>query len=109
MTEIYYFTLSVLFALGMFITGVYWRRLTSFFKRYFTRNKRTTMYKWGNHHLELEQVIDLIEKRIHLLENQNAAFHGRMDELDDQFHKKEINRTSKVKQIVLEYLKSLQK
>lgn len=107
METIWYFTYMVLLALGMFLTGVYWKRTLAFYKRLFTRKKQT--YVWGKHELELHQILELIDKRIELLNKQNSVFHDRMDEFEKNEKRRETRRKSYVKQSVMDYLKQLQK
>lgn len=107
MDIIWNFTYMVLLALGMFFTGVYYKRVVAFYKRLITRKKRK--YVWHNHQLELEQILELIDKRIELLNKQNSVFHDRMDEFEKTQKRRETRRKSYVKQSVLDYLKQLQK
>jgi len=64
--------------------------------------------------LTLEQIVDLIDKRLLFLDNQNKHFHNRMDELDEQIDTlaekmatRERNRKYNTRRDVREYLEEL--
>ena len=70
---------------------------------------KANKYKWGKHQLTIEQIFEQIEKRIELLNTQNSSFHNRVDEVEKYAKKRDSDRTSKTKKIVVDYLKELQK
>lgn len=64
------------------ITTMYAPTLVTRLKRLKPRLK-VNKHKWGKHQLTVDQILEQIEKRIELLNNQNSSFHNRMDKLEE--------------------------
>ena len=96
--------LFVLTASGTFLAGVYWKQLASFYKRLKPRKKQTID---PNQRIEaLEQMVQAIIQQT----NQSLqAIDQSISEIDKRTKKRDSDRTAKVKAIVIEYLKELQK
>lgn len=92
MTEIYYLLVLVLVSIGSSYITTQMPRLKLVFKRIFTRSKPTAP----------KASIAKLEQRITRLEQQ-------LEETIKYAKKRDSDRTSKTKAIVLEYLKELQK
>ena len=119
MLEIYNLFITCIVALGVFMAGVYWKQMIRSIKRLNPRHKVcihfTKKYKWRNSKLTIEQVLDLVEKRLELLDKQNASFHNRLDEHDEAIDNvaerlatRDNNRKYNIRRDVRDYLKELQ-
>ena len=105
MLNVYYLFIAVVLAVGVFLAGLYWRQMLSQYKR--LRTRFTPKYKWRSSQLELYQILDLIERRLGLLDHHNKYFHDKIDEIEKLYMRREKDRKSKVKKQVIEYLDEL--
>ena len=112
MKEIYYLLLVVLTAIGSSFITLHVDKVKRVLKRLFTRKKRQATYVWGKHKLSLPQILDLIERRLELIDKRDKQWldlQDRVDNLEKSLRTRETSRDKKVKKIVVEYLKELQK
>ena len=131
MNTIYTLLLVVITAIGSIYIGYNIPRIKALYRRLKTLRKRK--YKWRNSRLELEQVLDLIEKRIQLFEMKDKHYLEQFDKIDNHdealkqlvyqniqlteqldnvaktLAKRETNKKSMVRQQVREYLTELKK
>lgn len=114
MREIYLLLLVVITAVGSSVATMYAKPLLARIKRLFTRFKGSKRLKWGKHKLTQQQINELIERRLNLLDKQNASFHDRLSNIDDdlewqaeQLQKRDKGRKEMVRREVRDYLNEL--
>ena len=110
MKEIYYLLLLVITGVGSSLMTMYLPTLKRIFKRFISTFNRKSP---KSSTMELEQRIINLEQVVQTIVNQTNQSFQNVDqsiaELDKRTRKRDSDRTAKVKAIVLEYLKELQK
>ena len=110
METILEFGVLVLAMLGMFLTGIYWKRIVMFYRRLFTRRNKD--YRWGNHRLELETILELINKRLKLIDDRDTKWFDLEEQVNNiakKISNREQNQRRKIRDEVRNYLEELQK
>jgi hypothetical protein len=110
MKTILEFGLLVLAMLGMFFTGIYWKRIAMFCRRLFTRSNK--YYRWDNHRLELETILELVNKRLKLIDSRDKKWFELEEQINNVAKKiatRESNQKRKIREEVRNYLEELQK
>ena len=105
--------LVVLTAFITTITTMYGKALVMRIRRLLSRFK-ARKYQWGKHKLSKQHIFEQIEKRIDLLNQQNASFHDRIDNIEDDLEwqaelltKRDKGRKEMVRREVRTYLEEL--
>ena len=105
MLNIYYLFIMAICAVGVFLSGVYAKPIVARIKRLFTWKKRNTLAR-----------IEWLEGRTKIHDNKDSVYLKKFDELEEMINNvtkssktREGNLNRRVKKIVLEYLKELQK
>jgi len=110
MKEIYYLLLLVITGIGSSLMTMYLPTLKRIFKRYISTSKSKSRTSSIN---DLEHRIDGLEQMVQAIIQQTnqslQVIDQTISEIDKRTKKRDSDRTAKVKAIVLEYLKELQK
>lgn len=106
MLNIYYLFIMAICAVGVFLSGVYWKQMVARYKRY----RRALARK------SLKTRVEQLEMRVDLHTRKDGVYLNKFDELEEMINNvtkssktRESNLNRRVKKIVLEYLKELQK
>ena len=106
MLTIYYLVLACILAVGVFISGVYWRQIVARYRKYRRALKRNS----------LAARVEQLEMRVELHTRKDGVYLNKFDEMEielqnvaEKLVNKENNKRAYVKRIVREYLEELSK